>query len=505
MTVPPKLVLCVIDAMAPAQLERAVAAGDAPTLAALMQRGTYVPGCVAAFPSVTPVCAASIVTGVWQDHHEIPGMCWYHRGEQRYVEYGSSFRASQRVGLARQLTDTVYNMNAAHLSRSTPTVFERLDDADVRTAGTTYLMYRGRHLHEPRRDSALTRIASTVLRHSVMGPRELFYADIFASRQTGCRSNLGMPGVRDQHSGCVGSYLLEHELCDFMLLSLPDNDWHSHRAGPDGQTKSIALADIQLARVMNAAGGIDRFLQEYAVIVMADHSQAPIGEGVALRDALSGLEVLAPGARGNALARRAASGGEEGTRAIAVCPSQRAAMVYVLDEDRPERLRSDVVRRALGIDGVELVMWLEQDRQGAEVQAAIARPGCGEMRFSPGGDVMDLRGRAWSVEGTLAVLGAQLRDGRLNAPDYPDALDRVWSALTCATSGEVLLSAAPGREFADLGGQVHVGGGSHGSLRGEDSLGALILCGVEIPHVPAQWAIRDVPALIERHFALSPR
>lgn len=502
MTAPPKLVLCVIDAMAPAMLERAVAAGEAPTLAELMRRGTYVPGCVAAFPSVTPVCAASIVTGVWQDHHEIPGMCWYHRGEQRYVEYGSSFRASQRVGLTRQLTDTVYNMNGAHLSRSTPTVFERLDDAGVRTAGTTYLMYRGRHRHEPRRDSALTRIASTVMRHSVMGPRELFYADIFASRQTGCRSNLGMPGVRDQHSGCVGAYLLEHELCDFMLLSLPDNDWHSHRAGPDGQTKSLALADIQLARVMNAAGGIDRFLEEYGVIVMADHSQAPVGEGIALREGLAELEVLAPGTRGNALARRMTSRGEESMRAIAVCPSQRAAMVYVLDEHRPERLRSEVARRALGIDGVELVMWFEDASPGGEVEAVIARPGCGELRFCPGGDILDLRGRAWSVEGALAVLDAQRRDGRLYAPDFPDALDRAWSALTCATSGEVLLSAAPGREFPDLGGQVHVGGGSHGSLRGEDSLGAMIVCGVDIPHVPEQWAIRDVPALIERHFTL---
>ncbi len=39
-------------------------------------------------------------------------------------------------------------------------MFESLDDADVRTAGTTYLMYRGRHRHEPQRDTALTRVAS---------------------------------------------------------------------------------------------------------------------------------------------------------------------------------------------------------------------------------------------------------------------------------------------------------------------------------------------------------
>ncbi len=166
-----KLVLCVIDAMAPAMLERAVAAGEAPVLGALIERGLYVPECVAAFPSVTPVCAASIVTGEWQERHGIPGMSWYHREEERYVEYGSSFRASQKVGLGRQLTDTVYNMNGAHLSKDTETVFETLDDASVRTAGTTYLMYRGRHRHEPQRDTTLTRIASSAVAPRGDGPQ----------------------------------------------------------------------------------------------------------------------------------------------------------------------------------------------------------------------------------------------------------------------------------------------------------------------------------------------
>ncbi len=274
---PPKLVLCVIDAMAPAMLERTVASGAAPVLQTLIERGRYMPACVAAFPSVTPVCAASIVTGVAQDEHLIPGMNWYHREESRYVEYGSSFRSAQRFGIARQLTDTVYNMNRAHLSALTPTVFESLDDADVRTAGTTYLMYRGRHRHEPQRDTTLTKVASTLMtRHAVMGPRELFYADVFASQRTGCRSGLGMPGVRDRHSGCVSSFMVEHDLFDFLLLSLPDNDWRSHKDGPDAQVHSIAQADLQLARVCEAAGGVDEFLAEHAMIVMADHSQVPV-------------------------------------------------------------------------------------------------------------------------------------------------------------------------------------------------------------------------------------
>src|SRR5271157_6067262 len=256
--------------MAPEMLERAIETGAAPVLERLVTGGHYVPDCVAAFPSVTPVCAASIVTGVSQDAHRIPAMNWFHRTEHRYVEYGSSFRAAQRFGIARQLMDTVYNMNGAHLSPLTPTVFETLDDADIRTAGTTYLMYRGRHRHEPQRDTALTRFVSTLMPHPVMGPRELFYADIFASRRTGCRSGLGMPGVRDRHSGCVSSYLIEHDLCDFLLLSLPDNDWYSHKHGPDAQVHSLAAADLQLARVMDAAGGVDEFLEDHAVIAMAD-------------------------------------------------------------------------------------------------------------------------------------------------------------------------------------------------------------------------------------------
>jgi Type I phosphodiesterase / nucleotide pyrophosphatase len=493
----PKLVLCVIDAMAPAMLERAIEAGVAPVLERLVADGRYVPDCAAAFPSVTPVCAASIVTGAGQDEHEIPGMNWFHREERRYVEYGSSFRAAQRFGIARQLTDTVYNMNRAHLSLQTPTVFERLDDAGVRTAGTTYLMYRGRYRHEPQRDTALTRVASALMRHAVMGPRELFYADVFASRPTGCRSGLGMPGLRDRHSGCVSAYMVEHDLFDFLLLSLPDNDWYSHKRGPEAQVHSIGQADLQLARVMNAAGGVEDFLAEHAVIAMADHSQVPVTGTITLQDELGDLGVLGPSARSSTATR-----GSE-TPAIAVCPSQRAAMGYALREAERDAMRASVVSRSLAIDGVEHVMWLARDAHEDPREAIIQSRDCGELRFCPDGPVEDARGRSWSVAGSLDVLAATVEDGRLSAPAYPDALSRVWSALTCSAAGEVLLSAAPGFEFVDWGGQAHVGGGSHGSLHASDSLGALVLCGVEPPaSEPPQWAIRDVASIVLDHFGV---
>src|SRR5215213_8257251 len=277
-----KLVLAVIDAMKPAMLERAIATGRAPTLQLIMERGQFVDDCVAAFPSVTPVCAASIATGCGPAEHEIGGMNWWHRGEERYVEYGTSIGASRAFGIRQSLTDTIYNMNNEHLSRDVETVFERLDDAEVRTAGTTYLMYRGRHRHEVSGDTALTRLASTVFPHAVYGPKELFYADMFASRRTPCRSQLGLPGIRDQHAGCVGEYLVEHDLFDFLLFSLPDNDTYSHRNGPFAQVDSLAAADRQLERLMEPAGGPEAFLEDHAVIVCSDHSQSRVEKEIDL-------------------------------------------------------------------------------------------------------------------------------------------------------------------------------------------------------------------------------
>jgi hypothetical protein len=484
--VAPKLVLAVIDGLKPAMLERAVATGRAPALQAVMERGTYVDACCAAFPSVTPVCAASIATGTRQDRHHIPSMNWYSREERRYVEYGSSFSAARRFGVVQQLTDTVYNMNLEHLPADVPTVFESLDDAGVRTAGTTYLMYRGRHQHEVSRETALTRLAAAVMRRTVMGPKELFYADIFASRETGCRSQLGLPGVRDQHAGCVGSYLVEHDLFDFLLLSLPDNDTHSHRNGPHAQVTSIAAADRQLERLFHAGGGTDAFLDEHAVVVMADHSHAAVERRSELAVALDELELLAP----------SGAGGDEAE--IALCPAQRSAMVYALVPEGREAIVPRVVAAGRELEGVDLVMWRPAPREGAIAGEA------GELRFAPGGDLRDPRGARWSVDGPLEVLDARVRDGVLVSDAYPDALARVWAALSCPTSGDVLLSAAPGYEFPDWGDVDHVGGGSHGSLHRSDSLGALLFCGLDVPpeRSGGGWSIGDVAPMVRQHFGV---
>ena len=480
---PKKLVLAVIDSLKPDMLDQAVAQGDAPALAALLDGGTYIRDCVSTFPSVTPVASAAIATGRGPGEHHIPSMNWFHRGEERYVEYGSSLQATRAFGIVRSLYDTVYNMNLAHLTRAHRTVFEHLDDAGLRTACTTYLIYRGRTRHDPSGVSVYRRIAEAAqFRHPVYGARELFYADLFDSRDTGCTSALGMPGQRDRHTGCVGAYLVEHDLFDFLLFSLPDNDTHSHKVGPDGQVRSIAEADRALERIMHVAGGPERFLEEHAVIVMSDHSQTAVESGINLAEVLAEMRVLSPSDPAPTEAE------------LAACPSARSAMVYALEDGR----RDELVRRAadtlLEADGVELVITREEGR-------ALVRSAAGELRFAPGDDLTDARGCGWVLAGDESVLELHTGGGQVGGERYPDALGRLWSALSCPHSGDVLASAELGYEFVDWGGADHVGGGSHGSLHRDDSEGVLLLCGVDGGE-REQWSLADVTPLVLEHFGI---
>jgi hypothetical protein len=129
------------------------------------------------------------------------------------------------------------------------------------------------------------------------------------------------------------------------------------------------------------------------------------------------------------------------------------------------------------------------------------------LRFRPGGEVGDLRGGTWEVEGDLAALEASVEGGRLSSETYPDPLARVWSALAAPHSGDFVVSLAPGFEAVDWGGVSHAGGGSHGALHAGDSLGPLLFvgCGPGSADEREQWALRDVAPIVLDHFGVAAR
>jgi hypothetical protein len=483
---PTKLVLIVVDSLRTDMLLRAVEAGKAPNFARLLERGTLVPDCVSAFPSVTPVATSEICTGVASDGHHISGMNWYHRVEHRYVEYGSSFEATRAFGVFRALYDVVYNMNLGHLSHEAHTLFENLGDAGLRTACTPFLVYRGRRRHELSLEGLMRRVAVAAdFRHAVWGPDELFYGELYASRRVPCKPTLARPGTRDDYSGCVGAELVRDDLFDFLLFSLPDNDHFSHRFGPERTLDSIAHADANLGRLVAPAGGIDPFLDEHAVLMLADHAQTDVREALPLQSLLGEeWRVLQPNDE------RAESA------ELAVSPTARAANVYILlPEERFERARAAVASRLGETDGVDLVAW----RANGE---AVVRSTRGELRFRPGAAEADRRGGRWDLDGDRAVLDLTSEDGRLTSFEYPDGLARLWSALSAPHAGDVVVSLTEGYECVDWGGASHVGGGSHGSLRRGDSVGPLVFCGCgpETIEDGEQWTLRDVAGVVRRHF-----
>ena len=498
-----KLVLCVVDALRTDMLVEAASSGGAPTFATLLERGSLIGDCVSSFPSVTPVCCSDIVTGHGPDRHWISGTNSYHRAEDRYVEYGSSFEATRAFGLFRTLYDIVYNMNMSHLSHEVETIFERLGDHGVRTACTPFLIYRGRTRHELGLEGLLRRVAVAAnFRHATWGPDELFYGELYSSRRVPCKPTLARPGTRDEYSACVGRELVEQDLYDFLLFSLPDNDNHSHRFGPQGQLDSIARADAAFAELADAAGGLDRFLTDHAVILVADHAQTQVEHELPLAEMLAAhWRVADP------------NSGSEGAD-LAVSPSSRAAAVYVLAPGRRGRRAHADVRARLGrLDGIDLFAWLslgdanpvERRESGPPLagEAVVERDGT-ELRFRPGSEVVDRRGRRWDLDGDPAALDVEIENGRIEFGNYPDAFGRLWSALRAPQTGDILVSASPGYEFVDWGGVTHCPGGSHGALDAGDSLAPLLLCGLEpgIETSREQWALRDVAGLVLGHFGI---
>ncbi len=501
-----KLVLTYVDSLRTDMLERAIAEERAPTFAALVERGILIRDCVSSFPSVTPVACAEMVTGVGADRHWISGMNWYHRLERRYVEYGSSLEATRAFGVFRALYDLVYNMNLAHLSPEVETLFETLDDAGQRTACTPFLIYRGRHRHQVSLDGLLRRAVDATklkFRHHTWGPGELFYGDLYASREVPCKST-SIPGNRDGYASCCSVELMREDLFDFLLLSLPDTDNYSHRHGPDASVEAIAKADACFAELVEEAGGIDPFLESHAVILLADHAQTPVHRGLPLADLLADRwSVLQP------------SDDRPEAAQLAVSPTGRAAHVYLLPGEGERAVPAEVGERLTELEGVDLVCRFE-DAAGEPLRRespglppddgwAVVERGGEKLRFRPGQGARDLRGGDWELEGEVGALEAAVVNGTIVSEAYPDPLGRVWSALSAPHAGDFVLSLEPGFEAVDWGGVSHAGGGSHGSLHAGDSLGPLLFvgCGPESAEERRQWSLRDVAPAVLAHFGVA--
>jgi hypothetical protein len=458
-----KLVLAVIDGLTPAALERGIEAGSLPALCYLAEHGSYARG-ASVFPSVTPVCLSSIATGVFPDGHGIPHLVWLDRTAPRVIEYGSSLGAMLATGVRATARDSVVELSRSHLSPTATTVFEALEDAGLVTGAINYTCYRARVRHQIK----LPELASRDRWYeAVYGPRRFFFFNLYESDDVGTRLAVRSrtAGSVDAYAVAAGRWLVTRDGFDFLVYYLPDYDYASHASGPDGTAQALERSDACLARLLEAAGGFDEFLERYAILVCSDHGQSSVERVARLEDTYADLALLNP--------RRPRLPGCD----VAITASNRAGMVYVLPG-----ARSTVRQLALRLDeepAADVVLFLEDG-------VAVARRAREELRFQPGEG-------GWQTDGDPLVLDP----GR-----YPNGLERAWHALACDRAGEILVSATEGYELADAGGRHHLGGGSHGSLLAADSLVPMLASGFDANPLPEEPGIVDLMPLTLGHFGV---
>ena len=357
--------MIVIDGLTPSMFE----AADTPALRFLAEHGEY-RRAASVFPSLTPVCLASIATGAYPDVHEIPHLVWWHRGEHRLVEYGSSFGAVRAAGIARSLRDTVIDLNAKHLSRNAETVYEALESAGLTTGAINITCYRGSHRHLPTIPGV----------PAVNGPKRFFFYSLYESDRTGAPMavrNRALGSI-DAYAASVGRWLVTRDGFDLLVYYLPDYDYASHAAGPDSAHEALARSDASIFELMDAAGGPDEFLERYAVVICSDHGQSRVEQAARL-DAGTDLVTAS---------NRAAMVYTETPRAVAErFDAQPAAGIVLFQEDGKMIVRRDGDEDSSLLDGVP------DGRTRAA--AALRNPNAGEVLVSaaPGWEFLDLADR----------------------------------------------------------------------------------------------------------------
>jgi hypothetical protein len=456
-----KVLLIVIDAASPRVFCPAVQTGRLRHFKRLADAGEMHQASVSIFPSITPAATAAIITGVYPARNGIIGASWYDERQDQVAYYGDDFWVIATEGFGAFLRDFLVHLNGDRLTA--PTLFERVEHAGRSAACLNYLVYRGLSEHRVHIPWLLAVLPGTPLTEHVKGPSTLCLGDFVSAgrdhpRVHGAHGALHRFGMDDAATVSLLCEAAEkRSLADFTVAYFADNDYRSHEVGPFGALPVLDAIDAALGRVFDAAGGLERFLEDTAVIVTSDHGHCDI-----LADASAAvieLETLFAGLRQARLGSPWSDGDD-----ILICPNMRAAQVYVRDKGRVE----EVARAALAEPRIDLVV--RRSTGSDSVRRYHVLGPCGELTFWR-------TGGAWQWDGDSSVLRLVTDGGCIESSEYPNPFERLCGALDADAAGDLWLTAQPGCEFQARGGKPHVGGGSHGALHALDSLSPLIYAG----------------------------
>jgi arylsulfatase A-like enzyme len=259
-------------------------------------------------------------------------------------------------------------------------------------------------------------------------------------------------------------------LPDLSVAYFADYDFDSHSDGPREALATLTRLDQRLGAVFDHWGGLDRVLDETAVVMTADHGHSVVGgDGEAAID----LDPLLSGyRRGNP-----ATGWREGDELL-VCPNMRSTEVFHhFDDDQRVRQLAAAMLRDERVDQVTWRQAYDDGRDRFHVMTADRGSCTFRQAAQDGPAVVDEYGGRWELSGDEQALDLVVEGGRVRFGIYPNALERIANGIANPNLGRLWVTARPGYEFAMAGQSVHKGAGSHGTLHEHDSRVPLLIAG----------------------------
>lgn len=495
-----KVILFLIDSLHPSVLGRILLEGNAPACRFLVKHGTYIDRVTSSFPTMTPVATSSMITGTWPNQHGVPGFIWYNEEIRKIVDYGATWQSILKIGLEKVLRNLLLKLNGNHLNPNTPTLYEELEAGGFSTGNINFFMHRAKHSYLAKVPLSLAIATGFRLnQEEVSGPSHLTLGQLTHPPFTGRaasypRGPFHRFGFNDTFSGRIAAQLIrERQQPDFMVVYFPDNDKYSHQHGPLRSGFSIEYADKQVASVLSEFVTWEKALEENVIIITGDHAQSTVGLG---QEYLINLDRDLKSFKRLKFTGEASE--DEDNYEIAICPNERMAFIYLLQ--RKDEILPEVVGILARDPRNAQVAWKASESRFCVVQGGTEK----RLFFSCTGPYQDVYGQTWSYEGDLSVVDAHVMGEQIiEFGKFPDAFNRLITALEARSGSKIAVSAASGYEYFAVGAPIHPGGGSHGSLEEEDSTVPMIVAGMPVNLDHAR--IIDLFPMILNHFGLRSR
>ncbi|WP_284139375.1 alkaline phosphatase family protein [Virgibacillus sp. LDC-1] len=469
------VILLNIDSLMPQALETAIQTGRAPALKFLMEKGYYSNELVTSFPTMSVTIDTSLLTGTYPNEHKIPGLHWFDTTWNSFVNYGTGFRETIRIGARRTIHNMLYRLNNVHMNKEVTTIHEELAKLEIPTASINSFVYRGnfpRQLHVPRLLRPFTQLEASTLTPSI------FSLGVF-SRIRPRGIPLQITAGNFTYAARELRYLIQEEkLPGFTFCIFQDMDARIHLKGPFDM-KGIKKVDKEIKKILDMYDSWKNALDENIWLVIGDNGHAATGSKrrnvvIDLRKLLSTYKL--------AQIERPVRKNDQ----LAICVNQRMAYIYVLDEGTKLKAVANYLHRDQRID---VIAWREN-----ESITVISGGKKNSLVFQRGGDIEDRYKQSWRISGDLTLLDLTINDSKLIYGDYPDALARLYGALFSQEGRFLVVNAQSGCEFKAQSTPTHLSGAAHGSLNKQESLVPLIIAGTE--QTPTYNRIIDLKAFI---------